>query len=142
MATRLPYCTAKEAATELLRLEEEKKRREKKNREVAVKNEVFRTVRLLWNLDFAGAAEALNCTRDEIESAMKAYQSDHTGIELGQNARSTQFVTVRETSFETWEVSQTLVDPEGHNDWVLCVEATHQLGEKPGLKLLSLGPVS
>jgi hypothetical protein len=44
-----------------------------------------------------------------------------------------------------WLVQQTLVDPEGHNDWSLDVEIdlaeSRKLG-KPHLRLLRIGPIS
>lgn len=131
---------SKNAEAEVVRLREETLRREKKNREVALRNEVFRVVRLLWNLDYPAVAEALSCTPAEIEGPMKSYQTDHTGILLDQNARSAHHSKITLLSEGRYAVEQQIIDPEGHNDWALSVEAEVNGKERPKLKWVRLGP--
>ncbi|MBC7386377.1 MAG: DUF3516 domain-containing protein [Cryobacterium sp.] len=130
------------AAADALRIAAEAEKKAVKNREITVKNEVFRVVRLLWNLDFVAAAESLECAPGEIESPMKEYQKEHTGILLDQKARSADFVRIENLSGETFKVEQTLVDPEGHHDWNLVVEADVKEAGRPKLRLIFLGPSS
>jgi hypothetical protein len=68
---------------------------------------------------------------------MKAYQTDHTGIKLDQDARSLKHSKVSQISEEEWKVEQTLIDFEGHNDWVLTITASTQ-----GLKFISLDQIA
>jgi superfamily II RNA helicase len=131
----------REAQEEAARLAAEMKRREEKTKRIAARNEVFRAVRLLWNLDYAGAAELLGTKADEIEARMKEYQADHTGILTDPTARSPHHAKVAVLSESTFHVEQTITDPEGHNDWVLIVDGEWISGGKPRLSYLRLGPI-
>lgn len=141
-ATRLQATLEKESRENALKMAEAARLREKKAQIVAARNEVFRAVRLLWNLDYVGVAELLGCKAAEIEEKMKEYQADHTGILTDQNARSASHSAFTELSESTFRVAQTLIDPEGHNDWELVVEGTWVPGKKPELRFIRLGAIA
>lgn len=141
-AARLQASLEKESRENAQKIVDEARMREKKARIVAARNEVFRAVRLLWNLDYVGVAEHLGCTAIEIEAKMKEYQVDHTGIVTDQNARSTTHSHFTELTDSTFRVAQTLIDPEGSNDWELVVEGTWVPGKKPELRFVRLGAIS
>jgi len=119
----------------------EVRRREEKARVVGARNEVFRAVRLLWNLDYAGVAELLGVKADEIEARMKEYRVDHTGILTDTAARSPHFSRIEVRSETEFSVTQTIVDPDGHHDWELAVTGEWVPGAKPRLVLVRLGPI-
>ena len=131
-----------EAMAEAGRLLEEAKRKEEKAKLVAVRNEVFRVVRLLWNLDAEGAAEVLGVSRDEIAARLKEYQTDHTGILTDAAARAPRHAKGVPAGEARYRVEQTITDPDGHNDWVLVVEAESASdGGKPRLAYVRWGPI-
>ncbi len=111
---------------------------ERRLRAVAARNEVFRVVRLLGNLDFPGAAEILGCRADELEARMKEYQVEHRAILTDQDARSTRYSVLTELSDAVFRLTQTLIDPDGHNDWELLVEGTWGHAKRPALLLIHL----
>jgi hypothetical protein len=54
---------------------------------------------------------------------------------MDPSARHPEFTRL-ETSEGLWKIEQTLVDPDGHNDWMLELEADPQClqeGAKPAL---------
>jgi superfamily II RNA helicase len=131
-----------EARADAARLAEEARRREEKAKLVAARNEVFRAIRLLWNLDYVGAAELLGTTASEVETRMKEYQVDHTGILTDTSARSPHHAKLEATGETTFTVSQTIIDPDGHNDWALVVTGEWIPGGKPKLQYVSLGAIA
>lgn len=139
---RMQATLLKESRENAARIAEEARVREHKAKVVSARNEVFRAVRLLWNLDYPGVAELLGCTPAEIEAKMKEYQVDHTGILTDQNARSAARSHFTELTESTFRIEQTLIDPEGHNDWQLIVEGQWIPMKKPELKFISLGAVT
>jgi len=130
---------ARESREDADRLALEAKRREEKAKLVTARNEVFRAVRLLWNLDYVGAAELLATTPAEIEARMKEYRIDHTGILTDTAARSPHHSKLTAESETRFRVEQTIVDPDGHNDWVLVVDGEWGEGARPRLVYVSLG---
>ena len=140
-AEKLAARKEKESLAEVERLRVEALAREKKNRQISVRNEVFRALRCLSNGDFGGAAELLACAAADLELKAKAYLTDHSGMLLDQNARSNKFSILHETAADTWEIRQTLTDPDGHNDWEIVTQAQCSGTSRPRLKLLSLGAV-
>ncbi len=84
-------------------------------------------------------------TAERLRSAREAYRVEHADLRLDPEARNLRHTHV-EPSDERgrWVLQQTLVDPDGFNDWVLALEAdlnaSREAGE-PVLRLLRLGPL-
>ena len=59
-------------------------------------------------------------TAERLRAALDAYQVDHQRICLDPEARNARhtYVKVAEDK-RTWKVQHVLVDPEGHNDWMM-----------------------
>ena len=149
MARKAALRLEQEAAETLREAEVRAQQNKQRNKVILVRNEIFRTLRLLFNQDYAAAAEVLGVGADELELKMKEYLSDHTQLLLDQKARSPHFTRMTTVSGNvgsstSWTVEQTLVDPDEHNDWGLAVEASLNEVEgtvRPRLKMLRLGPV-
>ncbi len=113
-------------------LEEERKRR-KKAEIIAIRNEVFRALRLLGSRQYSEAAALLEADQGELETLMEQYLSDHEQVLITPAARSQNFCQIQELEMGAYLVDQTLVDPEGKNDWRIVIEA--RPGEAPGQRV-------
>jgi superfamily II RNA helicase len=102
---------------------EEANRKLKKAQMIAIRNEVFRILRLLSRGSYEEAAEFLGTSPKELEVPTEQYFTDHEGIVLTPAARAPQFSQITEVSEGVFSVAQTIVDPEGHNDWQILFEA-------------------
>ena len=84
---------------------------------VLVRNELFRRVQLAA----LQADEELVALDPEVDwpAVLDAYYDEHDEILAGGPARSSALVTIDETDAEagTWQVEQTIDDPDGHHDW-------------------------
>jgi hypothetical protein len=85
-------------------------------------------------------------TPERLKAARESYRVDHAGPRLDPEARNLRHTHVEPSEDRTrWRVQQMLVDPEGHNDWVLELDVdlhrSRELGE-PVLKLLRLAPLA
>lgn len=109
---------------------------------INLRNESFRLLKYLSLNDIEKALEVIQINKNELElktqlenSLHEYYQSGHSKIILDNKARSTEFVTIRPqdshqaqiecipAGSSLWFIEQRLMDPEGHNDWVLELEA-------------------
>ena len=89
-----------------------------------VRNSVFAVVRALAQRDYKKLAQLCDGPEGEIDAAaieerMDIYFAQHQSIRLDPRARGTRLTQIDKTSPTQWIVSQTLCDPEDHNDWVL-----------------------
>ena len=126
-------------AEELARKEIERKR---KQTLISIRNEVFRGIRFLINRDYPQAAlvftgAAGGPTAELLEKQMKLYSADHARLMIDPVARNAHFTKITELGPNLFKLEQTLVDSEGHNDWILTLEASME--ERPKLKFISLG---
>lgn len=106
----------------------------KKARLIAIRNEVFRVIRLLSFGQYEEAAGLLGANASEIEAFMKQYFTDHDAILVTPDARAPKFSQIQELDEDVFAVNQTLVDPEGSNDWRILFEA--RLGKTPGERVV------
>ena len=120
-----------------------------------LRTEIFSIIRGLLSRNFEAALENLDAITDahgelwtgpRLERVMLDYLKDHERLLLDNEARNLRhsYVKLSEDK-KTWLVQQTLVDPEGHNDWSLDVEvdlAESRKAGKPHLRLLRVGPIS
>jgi replicative superfamily II helicase len=139
-AARAEASANAEALAEARRLIEVAKKREEKTKLITARNEVFRAVRLLWNLDYTAVAELLGTKPDEIEARMKEFRTDHNGILTDTAARSPHHSKLTADG-ERFRVEQMITDPDEHNDWVLVVDGEWVASAKPRLTYVRLGPV-
>lgn len=76
-----------------------------------------------------------------IEALSKAYgEEGHTGLLTDTGARHAKFTEFSRVN-AAWLIRQTLVDPDGHNDWVAVIHV-ERAGENLRLMLESLGPIA
>jgi hypothetical protein len=101
---------------------------------VLVRNEIFRFVRALARRDFAEAARVVVTEEGagpevreaaRIEAELGPYFAEHPTIRTDPAARSPQLLAIEEGE-TSWRVRQTLLDPDGDEDWYF--EATIDLG--------------
>jgi superfamily II RNA helicase len=112
---------------------EEANRKLKKAQLIAIRNEVFRVIRLLGFGQYEEAAAMLGASTEQIEAQMEQFFTDHEAVLLTPNARALTFSRIHESEDGVFSVDQTLVDPEGKNDWRILLEA--RLGKAPGEKV-------
>lgn len=98
-------------------------RKLKKAQMIAIRNEVFRVIRLLGFGQYEEAAALLGASTDELAALMERYFTDHEAILLTPDARALKFSQIHESEDSLFSVDQTLVDPEGKNDWRIRLEA-------------------
>ncbi len=75
-------------------------------------------------------------TRSVWDEGIEAYFAEHDRVEINADARGPELFAVEAVVVEgrrTWQVRQTVHDPEGHHDWVIDAEvdldASDDLGE-------------
>jgi len=71
-------------------------------------------------------------TRPAWDEAIEEYYAEHDRVLLDADARGPALLEITESG-STWQVRQTIHDPEGHHDWVIDgvvdVEASDETGE-------------
>jgi superfamily II RNA helicase len=122
-----------------------------------IRTELFRFIRALATRQYAVAltlvphppdAENQPWTEDRLRQILDAYCLEHQRICFDPEARNARHTFVQPApppTATTWKVDQILVDPQGHNDWMISVEVdlkASREAEEPVLKLLRIGPVS
>jgi superfamily II RNA helicase len=112
---------------------------------VLVRNEVFRLLRALSQRDFAGAAEIVAeggepWTADAIEAALAPFWEEHSAIRTDPKARVPGNTRV-EAGEARWTVQQIVLDPEGHDDWVVEVAIDLDRARAAGKPLLALARI-
>jgi superfamily II RNA helicase len=94
-------------------------------------------------VDLPEDAEGTPWTPERLRARMDAYFKEHTHLLLDPEARNSRFTHVQPAEDRShWKVRQTLVDPEGHNDWCAEVEVPLQPSREKGepvIRLLRLG---
>jgi hypothetical protein len=113
---------------------EEANRKLKKAQLIAIRNEVFRVIRLLGFGRYEDAAALVGVSTAEIETPMEEFYTDHDAVMLTPNARNVKYSQIKEMEDGMFLVEQTLVDPEGKNDWRISLEA--RLGKVPGERMV------
>jgi hypothetical protein len=128
--------------------------RNERNFTTLIRTDIFSIIRGLMSRNCEAALENLDDLNDSdgqawsgprLERAMVDYHREHERLLLDNEARNLRHTYVKPAEDkQSWLVQQTLVDPEGHNDWSLDVRVdlgeSRQLG-KPHLKLLRLGQI-
>jgi superfamily II RNA helicase len=113
---------------------EEANRKLKKAQMIAIRNEVFRVLRFLGFGQYSEAAAMVGARTEELEASMEQFFSDHEGILLTPSARALNFSQIHELEDGVFSVNQTVVDPEGKNDWRILFEA--RLGKDHGERVV------
>lgn len=120
-----------------------------------LRTEVFSMLRGLATRNFDSVFQNLDIATDEhgeawtaprLERLMLEYHKEHERIALDNEARNLRHTGVKSADDNrSWLVQQTVVDPEGHNDWTLDLRVdlaqSRELG-RPQLQLLRFGPIS
>lgn len=117
-----------------------------------VRNEIHRLLRALATKDLETFFEIVTVspladvpvwTAEMIEASLKTYHLDHQRICLDPGARHPRY-TEFQIKPDSWEIEQMIIDPEGHNDWILKFSLDLAATRKEArliLSLLSIGPV-
>lgn len=98
-------------------------RAKKKTQIVAIRNLVFRVLRLLSLGETSEAASLIDAPTEALEISLDEYFEGHEAILLNPDARAMRFSKITETKEGVYAVEQTLIDPEGLNDWQIHFEA-------------------
>jgi hypothetical protein len=120
-----------------------------------VRTDLFSILRGLAGRNFEAALESLDSLADaagenwsgpRLERATLDFLKEHERILLDNEARNIRHTYIKPAEDrKSWLVQQTLVDPEGHNDWTLDLlvdlEKSRASGE-PHLQLLRIGPIA
>ncbi len=67
----------------------------------------------------AGAASDDLWTPERFEAAMAPFFEEHAELEAGAEARRHQWTNARPAGIRRWDVTQTLLSPEGETDWAV-----------------------
>jgi hypothetical protein len=123
--------------------------RDAKTFEIMIRNEAFRFVRALAVGDAEEATTMLanedpKAAEETIGAQVKPYFDEHARIQTDTKARSPVHLRITKVDAGTWEIEQTLVDPEEHNDWSVRFSldlARARTERKPVLRFESVGPI-
>jgi len=116
---------------------------------VMIRNAMWRRVELVAHDDLDGlvameqaAAERTDppgevvMTRSAWDEALAEYFAEHDDVLLDADARGPSLLAVTESG-RSWEVRQTIHDPEGHHDWVIEAVADLDASDAVGELVLS-----
>lgn len=119
-----------------------------------IRTDLFSIIRTLAGRNFSAALENLADLSDEngeswtpqrLERIALDYLKEHERLSLDNEARNARHTYVKPAEDgKSWLVQQTLVDPEGHNDWSLDVRVDLLQSRATGkafLELLRIGPI-
>jgi superfamily II DNA/RNA helicase len=115
-----------------------------------VRAEMHLLVRTLAARDWEAAAESVKATAEtgawdaeRFESELAPFFAEYGDLLFTPEARRHQFTHIQRTGDRTWEVRQTLLDPQGDNLWAIAGEVDlrdpHAL-EGPLVQLMRIGP--
>jgi superfamily II RNA helicase len=97
----------------------------------------------LEGIDVPDDAEGRPWTPERLRETREAYRVEHAPVRLDPEARNLRHTRVEPSDDGgRWIVQQTLVDPDGHNDWILEVEAdlaASRAAGEPVLRLRRIG---
>ncbi len=121
----------------------------------AIRSRIFVFLRALLVADFERALEVLAgaldregqpWTAERLRLAMESYKREHSMFGLDPEARNLRHTRVLPSEDQRlWKIEQMLVDPEGHNDWMVVWEvdlAASREAAEPRLKLQNIGPAA
>jgi hypothetical protein len=111
---------------------------------VMIRNAMFHRVELVARDDLDGlmameraAADRTDppgevvMTRSAWDEALEDYYAEHDRVLLDADARGPSLLAVAEAG-RTWQVTQTIHDPEGHHDWVIEAEVDLDASDASG----------
>jgi len=116
---------------------------------VMVRNEVFRWVHLLSRrsgdaTDVLAEVPAVGDTAwsaDSIREAISPYWEDHSVMPTDSHARGGGFFVLDDSAADMWQVTQTIADPEGFNEWVLEGRVDLAASREEGRAVVRLGAI-
>ena len=116
---------------------------------VMVRNEVFRWVQLLSRrsgeaTDVLAEVPAVGDTTwnaDSIREAIAPYWDDHPVMPTDSHARGGGFFVLDDNTPDMWQVTQTIADPEGFNEWVLEGRVDLAASREEGRAVVRLGAI-
>ena len=120
--------------------------RNKREFTALIRTHIFHFLRPLAMGNYAAAAETVPpWTADSLSEALADYYIGHERIGLDPEARNSRHtVVVASADSPTWTIHQTLIDPEGLNDWqatfTVSLEQAREEG-RPTLTLQGIGPI-
>ena len=107
-----------------------------------VRNEVFRFLRMLANKEYQEIDESFTLDQmypearwkyTALSNTMAAYYETHEWIRLDPEARNKSHTTITESDDRsTWTIEQTLIDPDGLNDFQIVFDLPIQPAKETG----------
>jgi len=90
---------------------------------IRARKEMHRLLKLLSIRELEQASQSLRNAAEwpaaALEAPMLVYMAARKDLLVHHEARKAEFTTLRQTGEATWEIVQTMVDPEGENDWMI-----------------------
>ncbi|MBS1265488.1 MAG: putative helicase HelY [Acidimicrobiaceae bacterium] len=116
---------------------------------VMVRNEVFRWVQLLSRrsgeaTDVLAEVPSVGDTTwnaDSIREAIAPYWDDHSVMPTDSHARGGEFFVLDDSTPDMWQVTQTIADPDGFNEWVLEGRVDLPESREEGRAVVRLGAI-
>jgi hypothetical protein len=97
-------------------------------------------------IDSPNDADGEAWTTARLRAAREAFRVEHASLRLDPEARNLRHTYVKPSDDgATWRVQQMLIDPEGHNDWVMELDVdlvASREANAPVLKLARLGSLA
>jgi hypothetical protein len=121
----------------------------------AIRTRIFLFLRGLVVADYDAALSYLGSPKDpdgeawtseRLRLIMSDYHAEHARVCLDPNARNARHThVIASDDRRAWRIQQMLVDPEGHNDWVVEFEvdlAQTRASNEPAIELRRIGSLS
>jgi len=108
-----------------------------------LRSEMHLLLRALAQKEWEDASALTGTAPLEIEKALASYYAEHPRIDQSPISRGAQFTRFSEASEAAWRIEQTIVDPDGNNDWMLVCEASREdpVGDVPTLHFVSVAEI-
>jgi hypothetical protein len=90
----------------------------------------------------ADPEDAVRWEAERFEASLAPFFAEHAELLAGPEARRHEWTLLRPSGPRRWEVTQTLLDPEGDNDWALFAEIDlrdESAPDGPILRLRAIG---
>ncbi|HWL88547.1 MAG TPA: DUF3516 domain-containing protein [Polyangiaceae bacterium] len=105
---------------------------------VLLRNEMFRFLRALAKRDYEAAAEMVApISAAEIKEKMAPFFEEHGSIRVDPEARRPSLYRI-DKGPTRWQIEQTVLDPEGDNDWVAVCTVDLERARQEGRAALTL----
>jgi len=118
---------------------------------VLLRNAVWRLVHHLARQDYDRVADAVDSPAGQpawypntVEEAFAPFWEAHECLRIDADARSPRFLRIDEDAGDgdAWRLTQTLRDPDGHDDWYLEIDVDLSASRSAGEPVLILRTIA